>query len=161
MKGADQCPKCGCRKTADMPQAVTSFYAPIVRVCKNCATTWEPFDKSDLLDEGARYSSFRRPCNNCAFRKDSPEHQDPVVWQGLMDKLGWWDGQFFCHKGVPIEPGKDDGFNYPTGADGKHVVKKLRLCRGYLNWLNSIAARAKLNAQLIAAGKEPMMDDRP
>lgn len=148
MKGADQCPRCGSRKTKDVSQAVTDFYARTIRVCGNCRTAWEPFDPAETWDKTDRACSFKHPCNNCAFRKDSPEHADPIGWQGLIDKLGWWDGHFYCHKGVPITPG--EGFAYPQGKDGKPNVKKLRLCRGYLNWLGGLKPRARLAMQIAA-----------
>ncbi len=34
---------------------------------------------------------------------------------------------FYCHKGVPLDPGSEHGFAYPSNP------AKLRLCRGYLN----------------------------
>lgn len=151
MKGADQCPRCASRKWAEAPQSITSFYARVLRVCGNCKTAWEPFDEGDLLDQGERNSSFKTPCNNCAFRKGSPEHEDPVKWQALIDKLGWWDGHFYCHKGLPITPAIEDAFAYPKNRDGKPDVGKLRLCRGFLNWLNSRDAKAKLALRMLAA----------
>jgi len=39
-------------------------------------------------------------------------------------------GAFHCHKGVPLDPEGEDGFDYP-----KDRPEKLRLCRGYLNAL--------------------------
>lgn len=85
-----------------------------------------------MLDEGERLSSFKTPCDNCAFRKGSPEQRDPEKWQSLRDAVGYGTGRFYCHKGVPIDPENGVGFAYPK--DGKDP-KKLRLCRGYLNQL--------------------------
>lgn len=148
MKGADQCPRCGSRHWAEDEQPVTPFYARTLRVCGNpaCLTTgkptaWEPFSEADLLDEGQRYSSFKEPCNNCAFRPGSPEQKDPARWKELMATLsvganGWPAGEFFCHKGVPLdiahETESDSGFAYPY-KDGKADRKHLRPCRGYLS----------------------------
>jgi len=154
VKGADQCPRCASRRWGHVAQPVTGFYARVIRVCANCSAAWEPFDEADLLDAGERYSSFRKPCNNCAFRKDSPEHQDPVAWQALMDKLGWLDGHFYCHKGVPIAPESENGFAYPQDREHKPDVRKLRLCRGFLNWLNSREAKAKLAIQMLARERQ-------
>lgn len=140
MKGADQCPKCASRRWSDADQGVTKFYAGRLRVCGNCGTAWEPFEESALLDEGVQNSSFTEPCNNCAFRPGSHEQQDPVKWKALMDQIGLDEngrmiGQFFCHKGVPIDlehkTPTDSGFAYPT-KNGKSDPKRLRLCRGYL-----------------------------
>lgn len=131
MKGADQCPKCASRRWGVAHQQVTDFYAADLRVCANCGTAWEPFDPADLLDSGLPLSSFKDPCNNCAFRKGSPEQRDKQKFDDLRSKLAS-GGQFFCHKGVPVTPNSENGFDYPEG--GKNPLK-LRLCRGYLNQL--------------------------
>lgn len=129
MKGADQCPRCASRKWQDTEQAITAFYAPVLRVCGNCGTAWEPFDQAELLDADDPISSFKHPCNNCAFRKGSPEQADKDEWESKMIALSFGDA-FYCHKGVPVTPSSDHGFDYPGGGkDGR----KLRLCRGYLN----------------------------
>ncbi len=142
MKGADQCPRCASRKWADTEQDVTPFYARVLRVCGNCQTAWEPFNEADLLDEGMRYSSFKEPCNNCAFRPGSAEQQDSEKWKALIEKLsvdsanGLCSHMFFCHKGVPLDlehkTASDSGFAYPYTPDGKPIIEKLRYCCGYL-----------------------------
>lgn len=151
MKGADQCPRCGCRKTGDVCQGVDDFYAGILRICSNCGTAWEPFQIDAVQHPEERNSSFKTPCNNCAFRKDSPEHRDPNGFQALLDQLGWWDGSFYCHKGIPITPGEGDGFAYPKRRDGRPDTTRLRLCRGYLNWLGGTEGKAKLALQMARA----------
>lgn len=127
MKGADQCPRCGSRRWATV--AVPSdFYADVLSVCRNpaCKTIWEPFDPAELLDpKHEPLGAFKHPCGNCAFRKGSPE----LVNGRLEDILGR-DGIFHCHKGVPIAPATENGFDYPAG--GKDPLK-LRLCRGFIN----------------------------
>jgi hypothetical protein len=127
VKGADQCPRCGSRATRDFSHDRKFFYGPIIRGCKNCATVWEPYDPADTIDPDDRYASFKTPCNNCAFRKGSPEQSDKDAWESQMINLSL-GAAFYCHKGVPITPGKGHGFEYPEGQ--RH---KLRLCRGYLN----------------------------
>jgi hypothetical protein len=132
MKGADQCPRCASRKWGDVQQDLTDFYAVALRVCANCGTAWEPFEASELLDaDMPATSSFIHPCNNCAFRKGSPEQQDKEHFDDLRMKLAF-GGRFYCHKGVPVTPGSEHGFDYP---DGGANPRKLRLCRGYLNQL--------------------------
>lgn len=126
MKGADQCPKCGSRRWSDVDQQVTDFYSAKLRVCGNCATAWEPFNQSDLLDDDDRYSSFKHPCDNCAFRKGSPEQRDKEGWESKMISMSFGNS-FHCHKGVPVSPDSEIGFDYPADRN------KLRLCRGYLN----------------------------
>ncbi len=132
MKGADQCPRCGSRKTADLKQPVTKFYAATLRTCGNpaCHTTWEPFDPAQMLDpKHEPLGAFLQPCNNCAFRKGSPEQADTIAWRKKLHELHQ-GALFYCHKGVPIAPKSENGFAYPEG--GKNP-RKLRLCRGYLN----------------------------
>lgn len=171
MKGADQCPKCAStkwvqgwqeifdlatqrslEKGAVLPEiavaaAAAQFNARHVRVCKNCATAWEFFEPADLLDEGVRLSSFKEPCENCAFRPGSPEQQDPAKWKELLATLdlhpetGWPRGQFFCHKGVPLDPQRtspsDSGFAYPY-KNGKFDTRKNRPCRGFLRMMRGL-----------------------
>lgn len=140
-----QCPKCGCRKVAHDPTLEQDGYGPGLAVCVNCKALWEPFDPEQIWDKSNPYCSLREPCNNCAFRPGSPEQANPDKWKLLLDQLKC-GGQFFCHKGVPIEPGAKHGFAYPTRivvVDGIEGVpraelqvsdpKKLRFCRGYLN----------------------------
>jgi hypothetical protein len=130
VKGSDQCPKCASRKWAEAEQGITTFYAPLIRVCGNCGTAWEPFEPEQLLDvDLPRTSSFLEPCDNCAFRPGSPEQANTDVWKETIAaiKAG---GSFYCHKGVPLTPGSEHGFDYPEGGANP---RKLRLCRGYLN----------------------------
>lgn len=130
MKGADQCPKCASRRWTDAEQGITTFYAKSLRVCANCGTAWEPFDPAELLDpENEPLGAFKHPCNNCAFRKGSPEQSDKDGWESKMIELSF-GASFYCHKGVPVTPDSKNGFDYPD--DGKNP-RKLRLCRGYLN----------------------------
>ncbi len=135
MKGADQCPRCGSRAWIE-PRVPSPgrFYSDDARGCRNCGTLWEPFAVADLVDQDEQLSSFHHPCNNCAFRKGSPEQRDPEAFANLRAKLGWHGASFYCHKGVPIDPQNENGFAYPK--DGKDP-RKLRLCRGYLNQLGN------------------------
>lgn len=143
MKGADQCPRCASRKTGDLDQQVTPFYSRTIRVCGNCGTAWEPADPAKMLDKGDRYSCFVDPCDNCAFRKGSSEQRDPDQWRETLGKLGFLAGRFYCHKGVPLDPEGENGFAYPQDRNGKYVERKMRLCRGYLNY-----AGAKMDREM-------------
>ena len=162
MKGANQCPRCGSRKSLDCSAAGVpppdDFYSADVRVCINCQTIWEPFDPAELLDPKREpLDAFNHPCNNCAFRKGSPEQRDPEGFARLRAKLGWLGASFYCHKGVPVDPGSEDGFAYPKNAEGMPIVRKLRLCRGYLNQLGSFPLdRATVSD---AGAEEPWIDD--
>lgn len=141
LRGAGRCPRCHSRrvKRATIPKT-PGFYSPTLEACLNpaCNAVWEPFDPGDLLDAGDITSSFREPCDNCAFRPGSPEQADPQRWAELMNALKHQNGRFYCHKGVPIEPASDHGFDYPRDRDGKIAPAKLRLCRG---WLRMWAAK--------------------
>lgn len=130
MKGADQCPRCASRRWKDVHQDATTFYAETLRVCGNCGAAWEPFDPADAFDGDDPLSSFKHPCNNCAFRKGSPEQSDKENWDGMLLGMAGMGTPFYCHKGVVVAPAAEHGFEYPAGGkDGG----KLRLCRGYLN----------------------------
>lgn len=155
MKGADQCPKCASRSWAE-PRVESGFYAIDVRVCHNCKTIWEPFDPAELLDPKREpLGAFRHPCNNCAFRKGSPEQRDPEGFAELRGKLGWLGASFYCHKGIPINVENEDGFDYPRDREGNPVPRKLRLCRGYLNQLGKFPLDVEHAALLEAtAGEE-------
>lgn len=137
MKGADQCPRCGSRSSIEVGSLQSQeFYAANTRACVNCRTMWEPFAQDDLPDPRHEpRGAFKHPCNNCAFRKGSPEQSDPEAFEELRSKLGWLGGSFYCHKGVPLDPMGEDGFAYPRDKDGVAIPRKLRLCRGYLNQL--------------------------
>lgn len=143
-----QCPKCGSRKVAHDPKLKSGGYGPGMATCLNCKTLWEPFDPEQIWDTSDPHCSFKEPCNNCAFRSGSPEQADPQKWKSLVDQLKC-GAQFFCHKGVPLEPDAEDGFSYPkktlsVSLDGKQIEKqigdvtRLRLCRGYLNALTAL-----------------------
>ncbi len=131
LRGAGRCPRCGSRKVARTPLPDTRFYGREVEVCGNCGAYWEPFDPAELLDKGEVTSSFIEPCDNCAFRPDSPEQRNTEEWKKLMANLEA-AGQFFCHKGVPIAPETENGFAYPADRSGKYQLRKMRLCRGFL-----------------------------
>ena len=120
-----QCPRCGCKKVAYQPTLVFKGHGPGIAACPNCEALWEPFLAEHIWDTSDPHCSFKEPCNNCAFRPGSPEQKNPEEWKLLLDKLKC-GGQFFCHKGVPIDPTSKHGYAYR---------KKLRLCRGYLNAL--------------------------
>jgi transcription elongation factor Elf1 len=132
MKGAGRCPRCKSDKTTTVEQTVTTFYAKTLEVCGRCGAAWEPFDPANLLDVADPHSCFTKPCDNCAFLKQSTERADKDGWQALMTNL-MAGGRFYCHKGVQVTPGKNHGFAYPENPDGKYNTNRLRLCRGFLN----------------------------
>ena len=146
LRGSTQkCPKCGSRKVAVDMAMTHSGYGPGIAVCENCRTIWEPFDPAQIWDTSDAHCSFKEPCNNCAFRPGSNEQEDRAEWIKLIGSLKA-GASFYCHKGVPIEPDAEHGFAYPTktahsdiaGPSAPHKapdIRRLRLCRGYLNAL--------------------------
>lgn len=130
-----RCPKCGSTKVNYRSTLSHKGYGPGIAGCSNpaCNTIWEAFDP-DAVPADEHLMPFSEPCNNCAFRKGSPEQEDPEEWQKLLDQVAHWGSSFYCHKGVPIERGAENGFAYPS------ETKKLRYCRGYLNYTFSQAA---------------------
>jgi len=138
IKGDGRCPKCASRKTARAEQPVTAFYSRTLEVCGNCGAAWEPIDRTLIWDPDDPYCSFSKPCDNCAFRPGSAEQQDVEKWKETIASLKA-GGQFFCHKGVPLDlTPEGDGFAYPRDAKGDVIVRKMRLCRGYLNMLKRL-----------------------
>lgn len=137
---ARRCPKCGCTKvaTADVSakdqlrMGIEQAYGPRLSSCSACKTLWEPLPDGCHLDDDGSAFALSEPCDNCAFRKGSPEQQSHEKWQETLQGLRS-GGKFYCHKGVPIESGSKHGFAYPTLTDGVLNQKKARLCRGFLN----------------------------
>lgn len=146
------CPKCASSAIAYDPNKRVKGYGPGLALCLNCKTLYEPFLPEQLWDPSEPMSSFKDPCNNCAFRPGSPEQKDPIKWRGLIDELK--EGHsFYCHKGVPIDADAEHGFAYPqkrVPVELGDVLKttvlvqdrsKLRLCRGYLNMMGKRGAK--------------------
>lgn len=126
--GGSRCPRCLSTAVAivDVPEGV-DFYGRKLAVCK-CGAAWEPIDEALIWDRDDEVCSFKEPCDNCAFRPGSPEQKDKPKWTKLIASLKA-GASFYCHKGVPIAPQSNHGFEYPAER------RKLRLCRGYLNAL--------------------------
>lgn len=125
------CPKCRSGRvvvhdTTDLTDV--KFYGRRIATCADCRTAWEPIDDALIWDRSDPCASLSEPCENCAFRPGSPEQADTEKWKEMIASLRA-GAAFYCHKGVPIEPGSEHGFAYPTDR------RKLRLCRGYLTAL--------------------------
>ena len=94
---------------------------------------WEPFSVADLSEPDDRFSAFKTPCDNCAFRPGSPEREDPDKWQHLQEQIHLGGAVFYCHKGVPVaDPGEDESHDHFKKPDGTLDLNQLRLCAGYL-----------------------------
>lgn len=151
------CPSCGSRRLVlmgrerfkealDVPEAVRPDSD--WQGCVDCKAVWEAYPVVY-----ARDPVCAEPCDNCAFRPGSPEQRDPKRWRELMDQLKLpldapGRGQFFCHKGIPIDMDKGPGnFLFPKrrvtmdgqllrNGDGSEVLTadttRMRTCSGYL-----------------------------
>lgn len=113
-----------------------NFYARQIAVCGRCAIAWEPVDEALIWDRSDPHCSTSEPCNNCAFRPGSPEQRDTAEWNKTMASLRA-GASFYCHKGVPLKPMGEHGFDYSKDQ------RQLRLCRGYLNALGRWWKRPK------------------
>ena len=114
------------------------LYGRRIATCTDCRTAWEPIDESLIWDRSDPCASLSEPCENCVFRPGSPEQADTAKWKEMIASLRA-GAAFHCHKGVPIEPGSEHGFAYPTDR------RKLRLCRGYLTALGKWWGAAEPN----------------
>lgn len=142
VKEITKCPACG--STRIIKPAGMDYEA-----CADCRKAWERLPSGEPLLRDGELMPFRKPCDNCAFRGDSPERADPEKWKALQESMAYGGGQFFCHKGVPFDLGTEGGqrdFEYPTTtlksiqafghtlpAGQGYDIDKMRLCRGYLN----------------------------
>ena len=75
--------------------------------CRGCRAMWEPINPAILCDPDDPDSGLTRPCDNCAFRKGSPERLDPQKWEKLMMDIHRGGAVFYCHKGVPMAVDND------------------------------------------------------
>lgn len=139
MLGADQCPRCGSLARIEFRQLPRPPQRPdpdpaLHYVCVDCSTIWETFDAAKLADPHDRLSPFKTLCDNCAFRRGSPERGDVEKWEALMERLWLWDGIFYCHKGTPVSTDPHDGQSHvhPCAVDGKPDTKQMRPCAGWL-----------------------------
>lgn len=166
LRGSDKCcPKCSSTDVKANTTVKWRGYGPGLAVCRSCSCVWEYWTEGQVWDLTDAVCSFSEPCNNCAFRKGSPERGDPVKWAGIRDLLKE-DSPFFCHKGVPIEAGAEHGFAYPrrettVTVDGMSTVtqvydtSKLRMCRGWLNaWAGEQRKEAETPSQVPALSNE-------
>lgn len=139
MIGADQCPNCWSENIAllDMPDS-----GDTVAGCIECQTLWEPFDPAALCDPDDPHSAFKQMCDNCAFRPDSPERQDPEGWTALIESMGYRGIPFMCHKGLPLSSEEGQSHVHPVLEDGRPDFERERPCRGW------IAHKGKLHTLL-------------
>ena len=85
-----RCPTC---RSEDVEKADADG-SPIA-VCQNCATVVVPEMRENPAIE---------LCDDCAFRPNSPERQDPYKWAEIIEvTIVNGDHPFYCHKGLTCE----------------------------------------------------------
>lgn len=119
-----RCPACRSRRTAvePMPPMGLTHITTLVGVCADCKTMWEAYPadwKHDVVEA--------EPCDNCAFRPESPEIRSRAEWRELLAKLKA-GGEFKCHKGAPI---LIDTEANTIEFDEAWVRRKGRVCAGF------------------------------
>lgn len=135
MKLTIACETCGSIEIGDL---IHSIAGTRMSFCTSCGNIWEtvPPGWHDLTCK-------RQPCDNCAFRRGSPEQQDPYRWAQILEAVENETG-FYCHKGIPLKKGdliKDGKVRFDFGD---RTPLEARLCAGYMC---AVAAR-----QLAAGG---------
>lgn len=120
-------------------------------VCMSCRKIWERLPAGEPYTRDGEQLAFKKPCDNCAFRRGSAERADVDRWNNMLLELSQ-GGHFYCHKGVPLassleaivaDPELRHAFDFPlkpgvvTFGGVKHTYKDydrdaMRLCRGFL-----------------------------
>jgi len=94
--------------------------------CKDCKRLQEIETRDWPLSE---------MCDNCAFRKGSPERADPYRWAEVQETLETGNA-FHCHKGLAMTvSGTDCSFAAPDVSTGRVTI-----CAG---WFASYVAQFK------------------
>ena len=110
---AGRCGGCGSRRLMQSSDGQHAF-------CLDCRRLQEP-ETRDWPESTM--------CDNCAFRKGSPERADPYRWAEVSATVE--SGQLFhCHKGLPVTLSEDRlvaTFEAPDPAKGRVTV-----CAGWL-----------------------------
>ena len=112
----DEAHRCGGCGSRDMLASSDGKYA----VCLDCQRLQEP-ETRDWPETVM--------CDNCAFRKGSPERADLYRWAEVIETVD--RGQkFYCHKGLPVTLSADEKtatFSSPDMEAGRMTV-----CAGWL-----------------------------
>lgn len=140
------CPACGSASTL-------CVLGTDLDLCLECQKCWERIPKGEVFSVDDEMLSFKRMCDNCAFRKGSEERKDHERWADLQQTLAM-GGEFYCHKGVPLKasieeiaagaPDSRMGFDFPVvvrraDIEGKcfpyltYDREHMRMCRGWLS----------------------------
>lgn len=119
------CPRCKStevRKVTSNGAKMLSDIQTTYSVCRACKTVWESYP-ADWCEDVVGAT----PCDNCAFRADSPESLDNTRWKELIAALRQ-GGEFLCHKGVPIIEKPPGFFSFDMEAMPQ---QKRRWCAGF------------------------------
>jgi hypothetical protein len=121
-------------------------------VCLECHKGWERIPTGEAFRVDGELLSFKVMCDNCAFRKGSPERADRLRWGELQQTLAR-GGEFYCHKGVPLKasieeiaagaPDSRMAFDFPQEVKTVDIAgeahpypsyqrEHMRMCRGWL-----------------------------
>lgn len=117
---AGRCGGCGSRNLmlADMPDSEVEH-----GICLDCGR---------LQEVEPREWPLSIMCDNCAFRKGSPERADPHRWAEILDTLDE-EQPFHCHKGLPMSEPDGGGhvqFEAPDASKGR-----VKICAGWFAML--------------------------
>ncbi len=114
---AGRCGGCGSRNILQADMFDTDVQHGI---CLNCRR---------LQEIETRDWPVSQMCDNCAFRKGSPERADPYRWAEVMETIT--RGQsFHCHKGLVMSQPDERGdvtFEAPDAEKGR-----VKVCAGWL-----------------------------
>jgi hypothetical protein len=127
------CPKCG------STSILVIHMQDSLESCLSCKAVWESIPCGEKYLRDGEMMPWKDMCDNCAFRRGSPESKNKKEWRALMKRLKS-GGKFFCHKGVPMMFSKhgdtNTAFDFPQKEGGEYDQSRMRLCRGYLNaWI--------------------------
>jgi hypothetical protein len=84
--------------------------------------------------EDAKEFPRKEPCHDCAFRPDSPEREDPVLWDALLRQTDPEIGMpFYCHfdhddNEMPTD--RAGNYNPPRRPDGRPIGYPM--CAGWV-----------------------------
>lgn len=112
----DEAGRCGGCGSRDMTTFKLCDSERLLGRCGNCGR---------LQDVETRDWPESTPCDDCAFRKGSPERADPYRWAEIMEIVER-DQPFHCHKGLPFDP-KTGAYEAPDARKGRVTV-----CAGWL-----------------------------
>jgi len=137
------CPSCKSIRIEHVsaPPTALSHRPTDYDVCRACGTVWEAYPDNWCEDVvGAE------PCDNCAFRPDSPEQKSPEQWRELVAKLRA-GGEFYCHKGAPIlgltHAKKTSDGNYEVEFDADWIRRRGRKCAGFMRMVWAMSAKGE------------------